>query len=37
VDSGRVRRLREELAGEVQELQDVLDAMDEVYETSAAF
>jgi hypothetical protein len=37
VDSGRVRRLREEVAGEVQELQDVLDSMDEVYETSAKF
>jgi hypothetical protein len=37
VDSGRVRRLREEVAGEVQGLQDVLDAMDQVYETSAAF
>lgn len=37
VDSGRVRRLREEVAGEVQELQDVLDSMDEVYETSATF
>jgi hypothetical protein len=35
VDSGRVRRLREEVAGEVQELQDVLDSMDEVYTTSA--
>jgi hypothetical protein len=35
VDSGRVRRLREEMADEVNELQDVLDAMDEVYETSA--
>jgi hypothetical protein len=37
VDSGRVRRLREEVAGEVQELQDVLDSMDEVYETRATF
>lgn len=37
VDSGRVRRLREEVAGEVQELQDVLESMDEVYETSARF
>lgn len=35
VDSGRVRRLRDEMADEVHELQDVLDAMDEVYETSA--
>jgi hypothetical protein len=37
VDSGRVKRLREEVAGEVQGLQDVLDSMDEVYETSATF
>lgn len=37
VDSGRVKRLREEVAGEVQELQDVLDSMDEVYESSATF
>jgi hypothetical protein len=37
VDSGRVRRLREEVADEVQGLQDVLDSMDEVYETSASF
>jgi hypothetical protein len=35
VDSGRVRRLREEMAEEVHELQDVLDSMDEVYETSS--
>ena len=35
VDSGRVRRLREEVAEEVNGLQDVLDSMDEVYETSA--
>jgi hypothetical protein len=37
VDSGRAQRLREEVAGEVQGLQDVLDSMDEVYETSATF
>jgi hypothetical protein len=37
VDSGRVKRLREEVAAEVQELQDVLDTMDEVYETRATF
>ncbi len=36
VDSGRVRRLREEMADEVRELQDVLDSMDEVYETSSS-
>jgi hypothetical protein len=35
VDSGRVRRLREEMADEVRELQDVLDAVDDVYGTSA--
>jgi chromosome segregation ATPase len=37
VDSGRVKRLREELSSEVQELQDVLDSMDEVYATRAAW
>jgi hypothetical protein len=37
VDSGRARRLREDVAEEVQGLQDVLDSMDEVYETSARF
>jgi hypothetical protein len=37
VDSGRVRRLREELSSEVQELQDVLDSMDEVYATRATW
>ena len=37
VDSGRVKRLREEVADEVQGLQDVLDSMDEVYETSSTF
>lgn len=35
VDSGRARRLREDVAGEVQGLQDVIDSMDEVYETHA--
>ncbi len=35
VDSGRASRLREEVAEEVQGLQDVLDSMDEVYETGA--
>jgi hypothetical protein len=35
VDSSRVRRLRDEMADEVRELQDVLDSMDEVYETSS--
>jgi hypothetical protein len=34
VDSGRASRLREEVADEVHQLQDVLDSMDEVYETS---
>jgi hypothetical protein len=34
VDSGRASRLREEVADEVHGLQDVLDSMDEVYETS---
>lgn len=37
VDSGRARRLHEDVAGEVQGLQDILDSMDEVYETSARF
>ena len=37
VDSGRAKRLREEVAEEVSQLQDVLDSMDEVYETSARF
>jgi hypothetical protein len=37
VDSSRAKRLREEVAGEVSQLQDVLDSMDEVYETSARF
>ena len=37
VDSGRVKRLREEVADEVQGLQDVLDSMDEVYATSSTF
>ncbi len=37
VDSGRARRLRENVAEEVQGLQDVLDSMDEVYESSASF
>lgn len=36
VDSGRAQRLREEIGEEVNELQDVLDAMDQVYETSAS-
>ena len=35
VDSGRVRRLREDMANEVHGLQDVLDSMDEVYESSS--
>jgi hypothetical protein len=35
VDSGRVRRLRDDMAGEVRDLQDVLASMDEVYETSS--
>jgi hypothetical protein len=35
VGSGRARRLQEEVAEEVNGLQDVLDSMDEVYETSA--
>jgi hypothetical protein len=37
VDSGRASRLREEIAEEVHGLQDVLDSMDEVYETRAGF
>jgi hypothetical protein len=36
VDSGRANRLREEVAGEVLGLQDVLDSMDEVYETDTS-
>jgi hypothetical protein len=35
VDSSRVRRLREDMADEVRDLQDVLDSMDEVYETTS--
>ena len=35
VDSSRVRRLRDDMAEEVRELQDVLDSMDEVYETTS--
>jgi hypothetical protein len=35
VDSGRARRLREEVAEQVQGLQDVLDSMEEVYGTSS--
>jgi outer membrane protein TolC len=31
IDSGRARRLRQEIADEVTELHDVLIAMDEVY------
>jgi hypothetical protein len=31
IDSGRARRLRQEIAGEVTELNDILLAMDEVY------
>ena len=34
VDSGRVRRLREDMANEVHGLQDVLESMDDVYEAS---
>jgi uncharacterized protein YoxC len=37
IDSGRARRLREDVDEEVQGLQDVLDSMDEVYESSASF
>ncbi len=37
VDSGRAQRLREEVAQQVLGLQDVLDSMDAVYETSAQF
>ena len=37
VDSGRAMRLREDVAGEVHGLQDVLDSMDEVYETSSSY
>ena len=37
VDSGRATRLREEVAEEVHGLQDVLDSMDEVYETSSTY
>lgn len=37
VDSGRAIRLRDEVAEEVQGLQDVLDSMDEVYETSSTY
>jgi hypothetical protein len=37
VDSGRARRLREDVAQEVQGLQDVLDSLDEVRESSASF
>ncbi len=36
VDSGRANRLREEVAEEVLGLQDVLDSMDQVYETRAS-
>jgi len=36
VDSGRANRLREEVAEEVLGLQDVLDSMDEVYETDTS-
>jgi len=35
VDSGRARRLREEVAEQVQGLQDVLDSMEEVYGSSS--
>ena len=35
VDSSRVRRLRDDMSEEVRELQDVLDSMDEVYETTS--
>jgi paraquat-inducible protein B len=37
VDSGRASRLREGIAEEVHQLQDVLDSMDQVYETRASF
>ncbi len=37
VDSGRARRLHDDMAEEVQGLKDILDSMDEVYETSASF
>jgi len=36
IDSGRARRLRQEIAGEVDELQDMLAAMDEVYAVPGA-
>lgn len=36
VDSGRAQRLRAEVADEVTELQDVLDSMDEVYQSRLA-
>jgi hypothetical protein len=36
MDSGRAKRLRQDIAGQVDELQDLLTTMDEVYEDSAA-
>jgi hypothetical protein len=35
IDSDRAKRLRQEIVDEVQELDDVLLAMDEVYASSA--
>ena len=35
IDSGQARRLRLEISGEVDEIQDILLAMDEVYASSA--
>jgi hypothetical protein len=37
IDSGRAKRLREEIGEEVNELGDVLSAMDEVYKTESSF
>lgn len=37
IDSGRARRLRQEITDEVQELSDVLSAMDEVYQSGDAW
>ena len=35
IDSGQARRLRLEISGEVDEIQDILLAMDEVYTANA--
>lgn len=36
MDSGRAKRLRQDIAGQVDELKDLLTSMDEVYQDSAA-